>query len=161
MPARTYLAYNESRKTVRGTKALKAKDRVTLVLCVNVDGTCKIDPLIVGTAAKPHCFRDSPCPVHYIHQKMLGLIRLSTGTDPTGQVSIFFVPPNSTSLVLTKFIEAYEDIERIQQLASQVKIGRKRSQSRLSSEYFRRRPDYSPVMGQSLRIYHFKLLASF
>jgi hypothetical protein len=38
MPARTYLAYNESRKTVRGTKSLKAKDRVTLVLCVNVDG---------------------------------------------------------------------------------------------------------------------------
>ncbi len=38
MPARTYLAYNESRKTVRGTKALKAKDRVTLVLCVNADG---------------------------------------------------------------------------------------------------------------------------
>lgn len=38
MPSRTYLAYNESRKTVRGTKALKAKDRVTLVLCVNADG---------------------------------------------------------------------------------------------------------------------------
>lgn len=38
MPARTYLASNENRRTVRGTKALKAKDRITLVLCVNTDG---------------------------------------------------------------------------------------------------------------------------
>ncbi|EFX76077.1 hypothetical protein DAPPUDRAFT_322535 [Daphnia pulex] len=141
MPARTYLAYNESRKTVRGTKSLKAKYRFTLVLCVNVDGSCKIEPLIVGKAAKPHCFRDSPCPVPYIHKKMLGLIRLSTDTgDSTGQVSIFFFPPNSTSvhqpldqgiisavkinytnLMLSKFIEAYEDIERMQQLANQAK----------------------------------------
>ena len=38
MPARTYLAANENRQTVRGTKALKAKYRVTLVLCVNSTG---------------------------------------------------------------------------------------------------------------------------
>lgn len=36
--ARTYFAANESRKTVRGTKALQAKDRVTLLLCVNASG---------------------------------------------------------------------------------------------------------------------------
>ena len=38
MPARTYLAANESRRTVRGTKALKAKDRVTVVFCCNATG---------------------------------------------------------------------------------------------------------------------------
>lgn len=38
IPARTYLAANESPKTVRGAKALKEKDRVTLVLCVNATG---------------------------------------------------------------------------------------------------------------------------
>ncbi|XP_045035833.1 jerky protein homolog-like [Daphnia magna] len=177
MPSRTYLAYNESRKTVRGTKALKAKDRVTLVLCVNADGTCKVDPLIVGSAVKPHCFRDSPCPVPYINQKnawvdslvyrqwwehiFLPAVRDWTDEpvalvmdnfsghdvsceDPTGQVSVFFFPPNSTSVhqpldqgiisavkidykkrMLSKFIEAYDDIERIQQLASTIKKGRK------------------------------------
>ena len=38
MPVRTYLATVENRKTVRGTKALKAKDRVTLIICVNASG---------------------------------------------------------------------------------------------------------------------------
>lgn len=38
MPARTYLAADESRKTVRGTKSLKAKDRVTVLCCVNATG---------------------------------------------------------------------------------------------------------------------------
>lgn len=38
MPAKTYLGVDESRKTVRGTKALKAKDRVTLLFCVNATG---------------------------------------------------------------------------------------------------------------------------
>ncbi|KZR98898.1 Uncharacterized protein APZ42_005468, partial [Daphnia magna] len=59
-------------------------------------------------------------------------------------VSVFFFPPNSTSVhqpldqgiisavkidykkrMLSKFIEAYDDIERIQQLASTIKKGRK------------------------------------
>jgi len=38
MPARTYLTVDEVRRTVRGTKALKAKDRVTILLCVNATG---------------------------------------------------------------------------------------------------------------------------
>lgn len=69
MPSRTYLATNENRRTVRGTKALKAKDRVTLVLCINATGSCKVDPLIVGTASNPHCFRDGVCPIPYLSQK--------------------------------------------------------------------------------------------
>ena len=49
-----------SRKNIRGTKVLRAKDRVTLVLCVNATGTCKVGPLIVWTSKNPHCFRDAP-----------------------------------------------------------------------------------------------------
>jgi len=31
-------------------------------------GCCKIPPLLVGTAKKPHCFRDKACPIPYISQ---------------------------------------------------------------------------------------------
>jgi hypothetical protein len=40
MPTRSYVSRDEGpRKTIRGTKALRAKDRLTLVLCVNATGT--------------------------------------------------------------------------------------------------------------------------
>lgn len=117
---------------------MKAKDRVTLVLCVNATGTIKIKPLLVGTAKKPHCFRNDrqgnsrECPLPYINQKkawvdksvyrhwfnqvFLPQIREvagdrkvallmdncaghdSTCEDPTGQVTVFFLPPNTTSV---------------------------------------------------------------
>jgi len=38
MPARLFLAQDEDRVTVRGTKALKAKDRFNLIPCVNLIG---------------------------------------------------------------------------------------------------------------------------
>lgn len=38
LPNQTYLSPMELRKQVRGSKALKAKDRLTLVLCVNATG---------------------------------------------------------------------------------------------------------------------------
>lgn len=38
LPNQTYLSPLELRKQVRGSKALKAKDRLTLVLCVNATG---------------------------------------------------------------------------------------------------------------------------
>nr|CAH0108968.1 unnamed protein product [Daphnia galeata] len=155
MPARTYLAYNESRKTVRGTKSLKAKDRVTLVLCVNVES------LTVPYIHQKNAWVDSAIYRHWWENIFLPAVRAWTDepvalvmdnfsghdvncVDPTGQVSIFFFPPNSTSvhqpldqgiisavkinykmLMLSKFIEAYEDIEHMQQLASQAKKGRK------------------------------------
>lgn len=46
-----------------------AKDRLTLVLCVNATGTCKIDPLLVGSAMNPHCFRDERSPIPYTSKK--------------------------------------------------------------------------------------------
>ncbi|EFX67751.1 hypothetical protein DAPPUDRAFT_63746, partial [Daphnia pulex] len=70
LPTRTYVCREEGqRKTVRGTKALRAKDRLTLVLCANATGTCKIDPLLVGSAKNPHCFRDQQSPVPYVNLK--------------------------------------------------------------------------------------------
>jgi len=38
MPARLFLAPDEDRVTVRGTKALKAMDRVTLIPCCYLIG---------------------------------------------------------------------------------------------------------------------------
>ena len=73
MPTRTYELRSESnqdkRQLGRGTKSLKAKDRLTLVLCCNATGSCKIDPLLIGSAKQPHCFRDGKCPVPYYSQK--------------------------------------------------------------------------------------------
>nr|CAH0104760.1 unnamed protein product [Daphnia galeata] len=70
LPTRSYISLEEgSRKNIRGTKVLQAKDPVTLVLCVNSTGTCKVAPLIVGTSKNPHCFRDAPSPIPYINQR--------------------------------------------------------------------------------------------
>jgi hypothetical protein len=70
LPTSSYVSLEEgSRKTIRGTKALPAKDRVTLVLCVNATETCKIAPLIVWTSKNPHFFPDSPCPIPYVDQR--------------------------------------------------------------------------------------------
>lgn len=70
LPTRTYVSREEGDRTsVRGSKTLRAKDRITLVLSVNADGSCKIPPLLVGSAKNPHCFRDSPSPIPYLSQK--------------------------------------------------------------------------------------------
>ena len=70
MPRCSYLLDGcDSRQAGRGMKSLKAKDRVTLVLCLNATGSFKIPPLMIETAKKnPHCFRDSPPAIPYTHQ---------------------------------------------------------------------------------------------
>jgi hypothetical protein len=58
LPDRSYiLTSGDERQIGRGTKAMKAKDRLTLVLCFNATGTCKISPSLVGTSKQPQCFR--------------------------------------------------------------------------------------------------------
>jgi hypothetical protein len=70
LPTRTYVSSEEGDRTrIRGSKTLRAKDRVTLILCVNADGSCKILPVIIGSAKNPHCFRDSPSPIPYLSQR--------------------------------------------------------------------------------------------
>ena len=34
----------------------KDKERITIALCANADGSHKLDPLIIGKFAKPRCF---------------------------------------------------------------------------------------------------------
>jgi DDE superfamily endonuclease len=72
LPTRTYEFIADSemdkRQVGRGVKSLRARDRLTLVLCCNATGSQKIDPLLIGTAKKPLCFRDGQPPVPYIHQ---------------------------------------------------------------------------------------------
>ena len=60
-----YLAANESRKTVRGTKALKAKDRVTVVFCPFIDRHMQK----WSSSKKSTLLRDAPSPLPYTNQK--------------------------------------------------------------------------------------------
>lgn len=69
LPYRSYVTARE-RRTARGSKAMRAKDRVTAVLCVNADGSHKLPIAVIGKAARPLCFRPpaAPCPVPYFSQ---------------------------------------------------------------------------------------------
>lgn len=178
LPTRTYVSRSEGdRQNIRGTKALKAKDRATLVLCTNVTGTCKIEPLLVGSSKQPHCFRDTPCPIPYTCQSnawvdrtvyrfwwsnvFLPEVRRFTSDpvallmdncaghdpnciDPTGQVDVYFFPPNVTSVyqpldqgiiasvkavykreMVGRLVEAYGKYDELQEVASRAKKGRK------------------------------------
>lgn len=68
MPKRTYLSTKENRKTARGTKGMKFKDRLSAFMCANADGTAKVDMAIIGKAANPRCFRLRKCPLKYFAQ---------------------------------------------------------------------------------------------
>ena len=66
---RTYcLKEGDSRQAGRGSKAMKAKDRLTAIICTNATGTCKISPALVGSSKKPRCFRRNPVCVPYFSQ---------------------------------------------------------------------------------------------
>ena len=71
IPNRSYLLGSEKGKqqAARGSKAMKAKDRITVMLCVNTTGTCKIPPTVIGSAKNPRCFKDNPSSVPYFNQK--------------------------------------------------------------------------------------------
>lgn len=66
-------AYGEvgTRRRARGTRAMKAKDRVTLVLACNATGTHKISLAVVGKAEQPQCFQRprAPCPLPQLSHK--------------------------------------------------------------------------------------------
>ena len=64
----SFLIPNEERRQVRGTKAQKVKDRVTLITCTNATGTHKIPLAMIGKAAKPRCFRVRQSPIPYNNQ---------------------------------------------------------------------------------------------
>ena len=63
----TLLMPNEDISTVRGKK--KSKDRVTLVVCANADGSNKIPCTIIGKSRNPSCIVGKTWPIPYLHQR--------------------------------------------------------------------------------------------
>lgn len=128
IPNRSFSLQNEGdkRQEARGCKAMKAKDRITAILCVNATGTFKIVPMVIGSAKKPGCFKDRPPSIPYftqwsdkvIYEKwwstvFLPSVRKWTSepvallidgfsghddncSDPVHQVKVFKFPPNVT-----------------------------------------------------------------
>jgi len=71
LPSRSYVP-SEDRRTARGSKAMKSKDRVTLNLCCNATGTHKVPVTMIGKAAQPMCFQGegNASPLPYFSQKL-------------------------------------------------------------------------------------------
>lgn len=69
IPYRSYV-FSRKRRTARGFEAMRAKDRVPAVLCMNADWSRKLPIALIGKAARPQCFRPpaAPCPVPYFCQ---------------------------------------------------------------------------------------------
>jgi len=69
IPNRAYVKAGQ-RRQARGTKAMQAKDLVTLVLACNATGTHKIPVAMIGKAKQPLCFKPPrrTCPLPYFSQ---------------------------------------------------------------------------------------------
>ena len=48
---------------------MKAKDRITVIFCTNATGSCKMTPVVIGSAKSPRCFKDTPSCLPYFNQK--------------------------------------------------------------------------------------------
>ena len=71
IPNQSYLMEDEGdpRQARRGSKAMKAKERLTVILCVNATGSLKIAPVVIGLVKNPRCFKKNPPSIPYFHQK--------------------------------------------------------------------------------------------
>lgn len=130
LPRKSYV-FAENRIRV-GIKGMKAKDRITLIMATNADGSHIFPSTVIGSAQNPRAFNLRKCPLPYlsqskawndgvtdlsqvVHKGFLPQIRRKTslevalimdnasshGTaliDPIGQVKLFFLPPNCTSV---------------------------------------------------------------
>ena len=69
IPNRSYILQNEGdvRQTGSGIKSMTAKERLTIIVCVNATGSCKVTPVVIGCPKKPRCFNRmaSPCLPYY------------------------------------------------------------------------------------------------
>lgn len=65
LPDKTFLAANE--KTASGRKTLK--ERITILLCSNADGSHKVKPMFIGKFKKPRCFNGIEVPHEYVNSK--------------------------------------------------------------------------------------------
>jgi len=55
LPSRSYVPADD-RRTARGSKSMKSKDRVTLTLCCNATGKHKLPITMIGKSMQPICF---------------------------------------------------------------------------------------------------------
>ena len=55
LPNHMYLMPNDydKRQAGHGLEAMKAKDRITIIPCVNSTRTCKVSPTVIGAAKNP------------------------------------------------------------------------------------------------------------
>ena len=65
LPRRTHVSIWQDRKSLRGIKSVKAKERVTAFVCTNATGTHKLPMAIIGTAKQPRCFKTRAPAVPY------------------------------------------------------------------------------------------------
>jgi hypothetical protein len=70
LPNHSYVKKSEL-ETARGTKLMKAKDRVIFYITTNADGMDKVPLSIIGKPKEPHCFVDQHhlLPMKYYSQK--------------------------------------------------------------------------------------------
>jgi len=75
LPNRSYIAAGRRRRA-RGSKVMKAKDRVTLVLARNATGSHEIPVAIIASVAVPLCFKPpcANCPLPYVSQQSARMI---------------------------------------------------------------------------------------
>ena len=61
----------DQQRVARGTRAMRPKKRVTLLLACNAPGTRKVSVSLIGKASRPLCFRPDGCdsPLPYISRK--------------------------------------------------------------------------------------------
>jgi len=71
LPSRSYVP-SEDRRTARGLKAMKSKDRITLTLCCNATGTHEVSVTVNCKAAQQMCFpgEGNASPLPYLSQKL-------------------------------------------------------------------------------------------
>jgi len=76
-PTKSYVLEFDARGT-RGTALQSAKDRITIIMCMNATGSFK-NIAVIGRAAQPVCFRGAPqMPIRYYRQKKRGRTRPCT-----------------------------------------------------------------------------------
>jgi len=68
LPNRSYVK-EEDCKTARGTKLMKAKDRVTIFVTTNADGSDMPPLSIIGKSKNPRCFKNRQKKLRYYNQK--------------------------------------------------------------------------------------------
>lgn len=66
LPSRSYVP-SADRRQARGSKVMHSKDRVTLTLCCNANGSHKLPITMIGKAVQPLCFNGAGnrCPLPY------------------------------------------------------------------------------------------------